>query len=245
MSEVPKQPSVTAVMVTGKSRERLMFARVAVDRFLAQDYPAADLLIVNDGADSVLEAPCDRVRELHVTGARNASGERLTLGELRNLGIEWATGQYIIQWDDDDWYAAERISTQVAALGKSGIVCLRRWTIADLWSHEVGVHDARGRRPWHAIEGTVLFPRSTPCRYHAARRGEGSYFLADLARQHGRPAVVKNDPLLYVHTYHGGNTWDRGHIMRQITRPMAPEEYEAFRVPFPAFPPSPLTPRTA
>jgi len=229
------EPSVTAVMVTGKSRERLALARVAVDRFLAQDYPNADLLIVNDGADSVLEAPYDRVRELRV--ARNAPGERLTLGELRNIGIERATGQYIIQWDDDDWYAADRISTQVAALGKSRIVCLRRWTIADLWSHEVGVHDARGKRPWHAIEGTVLFPRSTRCRYHAARRGEDSHFLADLAREHGRPAVVENDPLLYVHTYHGGNTWDRGHILRQITRPMTPEECEAFRVRFSVFPP--------
>jgi glycosyltransferase involved in cell wall biosynthesis len=32
-----------------------------------------------------------------------------TLGSLRNLDIEMAQGEYVCQWDDDDWYHAGRI----------------------------------------------------------------------------------------------------------------------------------------
>jgi len=210
------EPSVTAVMVTGKHPDRLPLARRAIDSFLAQSYPHRDLLIINDGLDPVLEQPCDHVRELQFSGGK-------TLGELRNVGIEKAIGDFVIQWDDDDWYRDDRISTQVEGLVRSPVVCLRRWIICDILTGEAGVHDAWWKRPWHAIEGTVLFPRATSARYPASVRGEDSRFLAALAK-HYRVTALDNDPCLYVHTYHGRNTWDRDHILRQIARPLNPTQ---------------------
>ena len=37
-----------------------------------------------------------------------------SIGAMRNRACELARGEVIIHWDDDDWYAAQRISAQVA-----------------------------------------------------------------------------------------------------------------------------------
>jgi len=41
-------------------------------------------------------------------------GAKLTHGELMNLAFAKATGDICIVWDDDDWYAPDRISRQIA-----------------------------------------------------------------------------------------------------------------------------------
>jgi len=45
---------------------------------------------------------------------------RLGLGEKRNHACELARGSVIVHWDDDDWYAATRISYQVEQLERHG-----------------------------------------------------------------------------------------------------------------------------
>jgi glycosyltransferase involved in cell wall biosynthesis len=46
--------------------------------------------------------------------------ERRPLGAKRNLACEIARGEIIAHWDDDDWYAPDRLSRQAALLTDSG-----------------------------------------------------------------------------------------------------------------------------
>jgi hypothetical protein len=105
-------PFVSCIMPTA---ERRRYVPHAIDYFLRQDYPERELIILDDGNDSVADlVPVDpRIRYLRETGRR-------TIGAKRNVCADASRGEVILHWDDDDWMAPDRISRQVAALAGSG-----------------------------------------------------------------------------------------------------------------------------
>jgi glycosyltransferase involved in cell wall biosynthesis len=104
-------PLVSCIMPTF---DRRAFLPSALDYFFGQDYPDAELVIVDDGTDPVEDlVPCDpRVRY-------ERCSTRLTVGQKRNLACELAAGSVIAHWDDDDWYAPHRLRAQVSVLLES------------------------------------------------------------------------------------------------------------------------------
>ena len=109
---VSPPPFVSCIMPTANRR---CFVPGAIAQFLAQDYPACELIILDDGDQAVddLVPPHPAVR--YVRGQRHRS-----LGAKRNAACELACADIILHWDDDDWYAPHRIRTQVDALSCSG-----------------------------------------------------------------------------------------------------------------------------
>ena len=105
-------PLVTCIMPTC---DRKQFVPQAVRCFLRQDYPNAELLIVDDGRESI--ADCvprhDRIRYIRLE-------RKLTVGAKRNLACQQSKGELIVHWDDDDWYPHWRLGAQVRALLESG-----------------------------------------------------------------------------------------------------------------------------
>ncbi|MER5427920.1 glycosyltransferase family 2 protein [Streptomyces sp. NPDC002588] len=100
------------------TRNRRPFVPLAIDYFLRQDYPLKELVIVDDGTDSVedLVPPLPSVRYHRVV-------RRTRVGAARNLACEMASGSVIAHWDDDDWQAPDRLSRQLRQL-ESGRVDL-------------------------------------------------------------------------------------------------------------------------
>src|ERR1051325_980889 len=94
---------------------RRRFVPLAVRYFLRQDYPDKELVVVDDGTDCVKDLiPLDpRVRYLQTAG-------RARVGAKRNLACEAARGSIVTHWDDDDWAARSRLSTQVEILLRTG-----------------------------------------------------------------------------------------------------------------------------
>ena len=84
---------------------RRAFIPLALKRFLAQDYPNKELVIVDDGAEAIgnLVNAVPGVRYIRLN-------QRLSIGAKRNLACREARGELIAQWDDDDWYAPDRLS---------------------------------------------------------------------------------------------------------------------------------------
>ena len=102
------RPLVSCIMPTHNRRR---FVPLAIRHFLRQDYDPKELVILDDGTDSVEDlAPRDaRIRYLRLES-------RLSVGAKRNLACEQARGEIILHWDDDDWQAPHRIRSMVETL---------------------------------------------------------------------------------------------------------------------------------
>ena len=101
-------PLVSCLMPTA---DRPQFAALAIRRFLAQDYPFTELVIIDDGGQRLDSRLLDdrRIRYIRLS-------ERATIGAKRNLGCREARGSILIHWDDDDWHGTQRIRRQVEPL---------------------------------------------------------------------------------------------------------------------------------
>lgn len=106
------QPLVSCLMPTYNRRE---FVPHAIRYFLRQDYPRKELLIIDDGTDSIqdLVPDHDTIRYIRLPAKQ-------TLGAKLNLSCSHAQGDMLMNWDDDDWYASRRITYQVKALQEAG-----------------------------------------------------------------------------------------------------------------------------
>ncbi len=101
-------PLASCVMPTF---DRRAFVPQAVRYFLRQDYPAKELIIIDDGPEPVSDLlPADPRIVYHRLESRTV------LGAKRNLACDLARGPVIVHWDDDDWASRQRVSVQVAAL---------------------------------------------------------------------------------------------------------------------------------
>jgi glycosyltransferase involved in cell wall biosynthesis len=99
------------------------------ESFRVQDYPARDLVIVDDGTDVVRDVVdgVAGVRYLRLPA-------RVSVGEKRNRACAAAQGAIIAHWDDDDWYAPNRLRHQIAPLlaGKADLTGLENSYLLEL-----------------------------------------------------------------------------------------------------------------
>lgn len=88
-------PLVSCIMPTANRPE---FVPIAIRRFLEQDYPRKELVVVDDGRQSVEELVPDHPDIYYY---RHPGG--VSLGEKRNFAVRNSRGNYVLHWDDDDW----------------------------------------------------------------------------------------------------------------------------------------------
>lgn len=182
--------------------DRRTFVPYAIACYQAQTYPHRELVIVDDGTDSVSDLVPDdpSIRYLRLDG-------RHSIGAKRNAACESARGEIIVHWDDDDWSAPNRVAAQVAALLTSGAdVCGLRDLLFYQPASDRGWRYTypRHARPWVA-GGTMCYWRSVWERqpFPKVSQGEDTQFL--WANRALRIHVL--DRLdLYVATIHAGNT---------------------------------------
>ncbi len=195
-------PLVSCLCVT---RLRPQLAR-AIQCFRRQTYNDIELVVVHDNPhDSRRELIQGlNVREVVIDGAH-----RLTLGELRNVAIAASRGEFLCQWDDDDWFHPDRIRVQLQHCHRQlrRACVLERWTVLDETTQRAYMSKERG---W---ECSLLWHRSlTGMGYPALARGEDIPFV-----QRIRPLSIDR-PDLYVYCYHGHNTWDTEHFQSLFNR---------------------------
>ena len=98
-------PRVSCIMITYNKFKP--FKR-AIRSFVNQTYKNKELIIVNSGDQKYIdkvkrflygeEGICNK-KKLDIHHIRV---DKATLGELRNIAIEYSTGQYVMVFDDDD-----------------------------------------------------------------------------------------------------------------------------------------------
>ena len=105
-----EQPSVS--VVTANMRPENVERRL--DNFKKQTYENKELILVLNSADSDLDAirrDAERIPNVQVLHA----GDRATLGDCLNRGVEAASGKYIALMNDEDYYGNLYLSDHVLA----------------------------------------------------------------------------------------------------------------------------------
>lgn len=106
-------PLVSCITPTAN---RQKYLPSAIKYFLHQDYPNKEMVIIDDGVDSMVSLIPENMPNI-----RYFYTERLgSIGIKRNYACNKANGEIIMHWDDDDWHANDWISRQVGYLLNSG-----------------------------------------------------------------------------------------------------------------------------
>jgi glycosyltransferase involved in cell wall biosynthesis len=188
-------PIVSCILPTYNRPE---FFRQALRCYLRQTWENSELVVVDDGEESV-ESLCQglfRVRYVRLN-------ERTSLGSKLNRGIEEAKGELIQKLDDDDYYHPEFLERGVNWLLRGPEQSIVAW---DCFQILLAGED-RVRLSGHgwAAGGTLLFPRTLwqKAPFRNVPRGVDYWFLQD------HPGALRKicAPELYLLVRHGGNTW--------------------------------------
>jgi glycosyltransferase involved in cell wall biosynthesis len=200
-----KRPMVSALMLTGKCPEREPMARVAVRCFLNQTWPNKQLVIINHGKYTLATGD-PRIKEIKVV-----KDENLTLGDMRNRSIDESDGEWLIQWDDDDWHHPARMEIQME---RARVDCL----VTFLW--QIRLNLVNETAFYDKMDGgqhmSILFHRRILYRYLPLEIREDTEFKRNFKQVEAIDNSVLNptcDPLMYIRTFHGRNIWDVSHVM--------------------------------
>jgi glycosyltransferase involved in cell wall biosynthesis len=202
-----KLPLISCISVTRKKSKLL---KRAISCFSAQSYPNKELIIIYEDDDLSTEQflQSQLSADSSIRFFCVPSTPKMALGELRNLAIELAKGEFICQWDDDDWYHVNRLSIQYEQLrikDCSGSI-MTQWLVFDTLTTAAYISNVR---LW---EGSILCKKSIlqlkP--YEHKPIGEDTAtidFLAEL----NHICLLDKLPGLYIYVYHGHNTWHYEH----------------------------------
>jgi glycosyltransferase involved in cell wall biosynthesis len=198
-------------MVTA-NRPQLM--KRALYSYLKQTYPNTEMVVIDDG-ETDLSDPLSMVPSDELKYEKLDSNQGYVLGALRNRSLQVASGEYLVQWDDDDWYHPERIERQINVLveGDYDACCLPS-SLMHLDSLEFLHHPYIGELP-EGIPGSIMHRRSDIIRYPETRRSEDTAYLKDWMKK--RYTKLPDDQYhLFIRCYHGRNTWEQQHFLRRM-----------------------------
>ncbi len=201
LSQQTELPSISCLMVT---KNRPLAARLSIQCFQQQTYKTRELIIIDDGEDDTLEKWTKELDDEHIVYVR-LSAENKSLGELRNIAVERASGTYVTQWDDDDLSDPDRLRLQLSVIQllRTDACFMERHQI---WWPEKQRFAVSCSRIW---EGSFVCLKSLLPRYPALPRGEDTPVIEQIFR-HERAAVL-DLPQLYTYIFHGANTFDSEH----------------------------------
>jgi len=185
---------VTAIMLT-QNKKRQQLVRMSMHSFFGQTYPHRRLLIINSGIPIFTEdnPPPPNVKEVVVE-----YDPKMTIGELRNIGLEHCETELFIAWDDDDWRREDFLQTMADAYEEGTAVCLRRLTNYDMVNNKIYVMEMK--------EGTVALSLQPKDR----RRYPHTMFCEGVFKEQGPYKILDNDPQIFVRLYHGDNVCGDG-----------------------------------
>lgn len=181
------------------TRDRRPFILQALRCFCRQTYENSELLIVDDGRDSVADLCRDIPRVRYIRLHRPS-----TTGAKLNIAIERASGDILQKLDDDDYYHPDFLKLAVARLpARTSARTLVAWDcFLVLLAGETHLrHSGHG---WDA-GGTFCFYRKLWQRipFRDVARNEDYWFVNDHRPRIRRVCAAEH----YILIRHGGNTW--------------------------------------
>lgn len=193
--------------------DRKKFVKRSLLSYSRQTYNNTELIILDDGKEDLAplldDFPADRVKYLKIE-----KKPENVLGYLRNITLEESSGDFICQWDDDDWYHPDRIHTQVEILQQGYDACCLSSTLMHLDVEPFNNH------PYISLfhdgtPGSNMHRRNDLIRYPALRRAEDNIYMKEWTQKRFTK-LPKNYAHLFIRCFHGTNTWDMKHFLEQM-----------------------------
>jgi glycosyltransferase involved in cell wall biosynthesis len=188
-------------MVTGKRPE---LPRRAIACYLAQTYPNKELVIVDHGDNGLAELVAE-LKQPDIMHIRVPDQEGLTIGDLRNMTMAAARGEYVAQWDDDDWHAERRLEVQHERLRGAAACFLWRLTLAWPKRNLFGISH---KRIW---EASMMVKADVLPEYPSVRLSEDEIVVRKMIEAKVRIRLIEQ-PELYTYVVHGNNSWGESHF---------------------------------
>lgn len=203
---ITEYPLISCVCIT---HHRPQLLERAINSFHSQSYPNKELVILYESDDSLTHEFLSRQESDEIKIIKVENAPDIHLGALRNWAIKEASGEYICQWDDDDWYHPARLQYQYKLLQENNYqACvLGHFLIFD--SHASNAY-LSCYRSW---EGSLLCKKelATENPYSNIKRGEDTPLINTL-REQNLLFTDRSITPLYHYVYHGNNTWDYNHF---------------------------------
>jgi glycosyltransferase involved in cell wall biosynthesis len=136
----------------------------------------------------------------------------LSLGELRNLALSIAEGEYFVQWDDDDYSSPNRIQVQYEHTRNKPASVLRRVIL--LWPAR-RYSAISNPRFW---EATLMARRDLNLSFPPLDSAEDTPVIESMIRNRV-PFGIVDQPDLYYYIVHGNNTSSPQHLAKLCAYP--------------------------
>ena len=216
-------PAVSCLMVTSGRRSQ---AERSIDSYFSQTYPERELVIACDGHEDAdhLRAYAKRHGTAAVTLQSFDKGT-LSLGALRNTTVAMASGEFVCQWDDDDFYHPARLADHLEYVLHRGVDASFLGDQLHCFIPKRNLYWCDWTRPrfvtaWpEAAPNTLLCRRDVLPKYPetgpSALKGEDLLAMRMLIAA-GRCGVLRGAGCLYMYVFHGSNTWNESHHTRIV-----------------------------
>jgi len=207
-----EKPLISCLCVT---HNKLNFLQRVIRCFKAQTYTNKELVIVYESDNFSVQEFSKSCDDTSVTFYEIPATPKQSLGTLRNISLQYAKGDYFCQWDDDDWYAEDRLDVQYDALKSNVKVAsmLTYWLMFDSMNNQAFLS------PFRLWEGSILCEKAmitSEVNYANLEKGEDTVLLGKLLETNCIFPIIK--PNIYIYVFHGDNTWDYDHFNKFYTR---------------------------
>ena len=193
---IREEPPVYCLMVTGYKDDRLPFAHKSIQNFLNQSYKHKFIVIINQSNTKLLKHNTSNMLEVFVDGSN------ITLGELRNMSLEFVPPNSIwTTWDDDDIRNTNYLSTMTNQLLHNNVDCI-------LFKHriEYNIHSNFSFVMTLNSGFMTMFCKKHPdIQYEHVSTNEDVQ-VKQFVMKRLRYYIYDNDPTDYIRLTHGKNT---------------------------------------
>lgn len=211
MSESTSGTSKVSCLIVTADRRHLL--KRSIDSFRNQTHSNREVVVVDNGHDTVEDLLAD-IPDHQVQYVRVDPDTDLVLGDLRNISLEHATGDFMICWDDDDWFHPKRIEVQLGALEEGYDACCLEGNLFHIDTDTFVEHPYRGALP-DGSPSSIIHRRNPDIRYPSLPREEDTVYLNSW-REHRYRKLPLSWSWLFVRCFHGTNVSGKSHFLRRL-----------------------------
>lgn len=209
MKKKPLHPLISCICITEKRPEMLLKSILSFDQ---QNYPNTELVISYPHDDQETKNVITEVLaviQIRILAIEHKNG--ISIGVARNNAVKACHGEYVCNWDDDDFYFYSRIADQYNLMRGNG-----KYFQSSMIT-QIILFDAISSKAYlsfpHLWNGSLLCKKSHfllhPCT--DTDTAECQPVISYLA---SNKLILQTDlgPMLYTYVYHGQNKTDYHHF---------------------------------